>query len=218
MRIFPAINDVMIFCLLLKILFSGQAAQIDLPRYTIKKIYMKIKHTTVLLMIILFSGLMNLQFLCEKEKNEDPACDIVSPLNGAQINKGETVTITAEAVDGDGTITKLELFIDNALVENFAATPYSFDWNTAGEDPGDYQIKAIATDDGDATATSEISVTIIVPALPPVAQFEATPLIGPEPLDVNFTDLSENDPQSWQWDFGDGLTSAEQNPSHTYND
>jgi PKD repeat protein len=33
---------------------------------------------------------------------------------------------------------------------------------------------------------------------------------------VSFTDLSEDVPQSWLWDFGDGNTSEEQNPSHQY--
>ena len=32
----------------------------------------------------------------------------------------------------------------------------------------------------------------------------------------DFTDNSQNNPQSWQWDFGDGNMSAEQNPNHQY--
>lgn len=35
---------------------------------------------------------------------------------------------------------------------------------------------------------------------------------------VNFTDISSNNPASWNWSFGDGNTSALQNPSHTYTD
>jgi PKD repeat protein len=33
---------------------------------------------------------------------------------------------------------------------------------------------------------------------------------------VSFTDLTQNIPQTWLWDFGDGTTSNIQNPIHTY--
>jgi PKD repeat protein len=53
----------------------------------------------------------------------------------------------------------------------------------------------------------------------PVAAFSATPLNGAPPLEVQF--LDESSPGSspisrWDWDFGDGLRSAERNPVHTY--
>jgi subtilisin family serine protease len=50
----------------------------------------------------------------------------------------------------------------------------------------------------------------------PVAQFAATPTTGVAPLAVVFADQSTNSPTSWSWAFGDGGTSAVQNPSHTY--
>jgi hypothetical protein len=39
---------------------------------------------------------------------------------------------------------------------------------------------------------------------------------GLAPLEVRFTDLSSGNPNAWLWDFGDGATSSEKNPVHTY--
>ena len=53
---------------------------------------------------------------------------------------------------------------------------------------------------------------------PPVADFSATPRNGIEPLIVFFSDESNSSDGivSWSWDFGDGTTSDEQNPEHSY--
>lgn len=45
--------------------------------------------------------------------------------------------------------------------------------------------------------------------------FEADRTYGNKPLTVRFTDKSYQ-ATSWSWDFGDGTTSTEQNPVHTY--
>jgi parallel beta-helix repeat protein len=51
----------------------------------------------------------------------------------------------------------------------------------------------------------------------PVAEFSGNPTSGEVPLEVQFTDQSTGTVDSWSWNFGDGGTSSEQNPSHTYN-
>ncbi len=48
------------------------------------------------------------------------------------------------------------------------------------------------------------------------ADFSATPTQGAIPLSVKFTDRSSGNPKSWYWDFGDGTTSSERNPTHVY--
>ena len=39
---------------------------------------------------------------------------------------------------------------------------------------------------------------------------------GEAPLVVNFYDTSTGNPSAWQWDFGDGVTSTDQHPTHSY--
>lgn len=52
--------------------------------------------------------------------------------------------------------------------------------------------------------------------VPPIGKFAYTPNRGKAPLAVQFTDLSTGSITGWDWDFGDGTTSSERNPRHTY--
>ena len=78
---------------------------------------------------------------------------------------------------------------------------------------------------GNATLTQTGLITVgpVVPRIAPVADFNATPQVGPAPLTVNFRDRSVN-ATTWNWTFGDnwkyGNVSASnstlKNPAHTY--
>jgi hypothetical protein len=50
----------------------------------------------------------------------------------------------------------------------------------------------------------------------PVAAFTSSPDAAVAGSEVHFTDASTNTATSWAWDFGDGSTSALQNPGHVY--
>ncbi len=46
--------------------------------------------------------------------------------------------------------------------------------------------------------------------------FTASPVQGAVPLSVKFTDKSSGSPRAYFWDFGDGATSTDKNPTHKY--
>jgi PKD repeat protein len=48
------------------------------------------------------------------------------------------------------------------------------------------------------------------------SNFTADRVKGDAPFTVQFFDTSYGDPEFWSWDFGDGNSSNEQNPVHTY--
>ena len=50
----------------------------------------------------------------------------------------------------------------------------------------------------------------------PKARFSAVPRSGDAPLQVNFTNESTGIVTSYLWNFGDGTTSTDENPAHTY--
>ena len=53
-----------------------------------------------------------------------------------------------------------------------------------------------------------------------MAVASASPTQGPTPLTVNFSSAGSSDPEgqplTYSWTFGDGATSTQANPSHTY--
>ncbi len=81
---------------------------------------------------------------------------------------------------------------------------------------GTYAVTLTVTGDaGSNTITKTAYITVDDPK--PVADFVATRLRGEAPLTVQFTDNSTGAPSLTRaWDFGDGTTSALQNPTHIF--
>jgi len=84
---------------------------------------------------------------------------------------------------------------------------------------GDYTVSlTVENDDGSdiKTVIDYISVESEPAEFPPITHFTANTTSGDKPLSVQFNDTSENTPTEWYWIFGDGNTSTQQNPVHTY--
>lgn len=79
--------------------------------------------------------------------------------------------------------------------------------------PGTYAVMLTVSENG-CTETYIDSVTVYPM---PTADFNASPVMGCAPFEMHFSDSSiAGTPISYLWNFGDGQTSAEASPVHTY--
>ncbi|MFH1321972.1 MAG: PKD domain-containing protein [Bacteroidota bacterium] len=80
--------------------------------------------------------------------------------------------------------------------------------------PGSYDLSLSITNSNGCTGNTVFSNYIQVYNIPNTG-FTLNNSFGCAPLTVQFTDASVN-ADSWLWNFGDGITSVQQDPSHTY--
>ena len=105
---------------------------------------------------------------------------------------------------------------------------WNYDWDFgdnksfAGQEPmkhsfttyGNYSVKLIIST---ATCADTAVQDITIKPHPPIASFDPLPADGCPPLTVSFKSTSEYT-DTYLWDFGNGETSSEINPTYTYND
>lgn len=83
----------------------------------------------------------------------------------------------------------------------------------------EFAVQIYGRDSGSPAGASVAIDQIRIYADPIIPSFTASPTAGDAPLTVQFTDTTQWSPGkilAWQWDFGDGATSTQQNPAHTY--
>ena len=87
---------------------------------------------------------------------------------------------------------------------------------------GNYTVSLTVTDNNNASNSDSTAATIADQPpvnVPPIANANG-PYVGTTDVAVSFSSAGSNDPDgssvTYSWDFGDGNTSAQANPSHTY--
>jgi PKD repeat protein len=78
---------------------------------------------------------------------------------------------------------------------------------------GSYTVSLANSNSSGSKGTSQ---TVVVTGAPSAASFTYTPAYPDVGQAVLFSDLSSGTPTSWQWNFNDGSTSGERNPSHAF--
>jgi PKD repeat protein len=133
-----------------------------------------------------------------------------------------TADFTGSPISGEAPLTV-------AFTDASSGSPVSWSWDFGDgststdqnpvhsyASPGTYDVR-LTVSDGTNTSTRTRSDYVTVGETSPIsADFTASPLSGAAPLQVTFDDASSGSPTTWSWSFGDGTTSTEQNPVHTY--
>jgi PKD repeat protein len=126
----------------------------------------------------------------------------------------DTVTFTDQSIDFDGTIEAWRWQFGTGATSTVQTATYRY------EEAGTYEVTLTVTDDEGAmdTVMQEIIVGASVNTAP-VANFAYAPALPQVDEEIQFTDQStdaEDNLNAWAWDFGDGTTSTQRNPTHTY--
>lgn len=92
--------------------------------------------------------------------NISPVVAIATPSANATFEQGANINITATATDQDGTVAKVEFFVNNKKVGEDFTSPYTVNWTDAI--PGNHTLFARATDnDGDVSTSSIVPIAIL---------------------------------------------------------
>ncbi len=150
-------------------------------------------------------------------------------LLGRGLRRGQPRAGRSFGWDCDGLVCR---FSDTSTDDDGDVTGWSWRFGDGGtsterepthryDQPGSYTVTLTVTDDGGARdeAAEQVTAAGASPPpssnAPPQADFE----LDCDNLRCTFTDRSD-DPDGqvlrWQWSFGDGASSSERNPSHTY--
>lgn len=133
-----------------------------------------------------------------------PASDF--QLNPPVVCEGQVVSLLYTGLPTPGDTYSWD-FSNGNVLSGSGSGPYNVSWDTSGEDVVTLTVTDIFG------CSSSHSENVLVNLTPTVSFTSITG--GCEPLLVDFTNTSEGG-FTYEWDFGDGTTSTDQDPSHTY--
>lgn len=108
----------------------------------------------------------NARLLSSGATNTPPSVSLTAPVNNATFTSPANITLTANAADSDGTVSKVEFYQGTTLLGTDTTSPYSFTWSNVTA--GNYALTARAFDNGNASTTSSVvNITVNPPANTP---------------------------------------------------
>ena len=91
--------------------------------------------------------------------NKSPKISIIQPENKAQFSAGSNLVISTNVKDENGSVVKVEFFVDGKSIGFDTKAPFSWAWFNVSQ--GKYELKCTATDNiGTSTQSAKIEINI----------------------------------------------------------
>ena len=116
--------------------------------------------------------------------NQPPTVSLLTPFNNQSFNAPATVSLTANAADPEGQLTKVEFFQGSTLIGILDTPPWSMVWNNVAA--GSYQLTARATDAaGNQTLSTAVAISVNgPPSVALTAPLNNASYVSPAPITV----------------------------------
>jgi hypothetical protein len=134
-----------------------------------------------------------------------PIVSITQPAEGAQFFAGADITISADACDPCGAVTKVEFYKNDIKLGEDANAPYGFTWTSVP--PGQYVLLAVATDNNGLRSDSrEVNITVGIPLPPKIVRYEAENAVSDGPhISTSFPGYSGTGSRYFDSNGGTGI-------------
>ena len=126
-----------------------------------------------------------------RRPNSAPSVTLLSPADGSSFATDQgPLIISAQANDGDGRVTFVELIADGVELAERTGIPYQFEW--LDPSPGTHRLWAVAVDDSGARATSSVAMVTVHRGETPTAQIISTGAVW------KYWDTGEDQGTNWR--------------------
>ncbi len=134
--------------------------------------------------------------------------------NLTTVDTGETINFTGSTSSDDAGIVSYHWDFGDGNSSTIANPDHIY------TEANLYTVTLRVTDGGGLTNDVSLNFIVNVPNRPPLAVASSNKTSGPNILTVNFNGTGSSDPDgdilTFNWDFGDGSTSTQSNPSHDF--
>ncbi len=116
-------------------------------------------------------------YILDNDTNTPPTVALTAPAGGSSFKDPSGISLTADAADSDGIVTRVDFYVNGSLLATDTNSPFAATWSSM--QAGTYVLTAKATDNmGAATTSQPVSVTV---GRTPMVRFNVTDAYASEP-------------------------------------